>query len=68
MSDLTGIMPYLIGAAMAATLVVLLVGVVAMLRGGSFNRRYGNKLMRMRILMQAIAVALFAVFALLMRN
>ncbi|MFO1190524.1 MAG: HIG1 domain-containing protein, partial [Alphaproteobacteria bacterium] len=52
MSTVSGIMPYLIGAAMVATLLVLLVGLVAMLRGGKFNQRYGNKLMRLRILMQ----------------
>jgi len=44
--------------AMAATLVVLLVGVVAMFRGGEFNRRHGNRLMRLRILLQVVAVAL----------
>lgn len=68
MSGLSGIMPYLIGAAMAATLLVLVVGLIAMLRGGDFNRRHGNRLMRMRVLFQAIAVLLFVVFALMMRN
>ena len=41
-----------------ATLAVLLIGVVAMLRGGDFNAKYGNKLMRARIAMQALAVGL----------
>ncbi len=44
--------------AMGATLVVLLVGVVVMLRGGEFNRRHGNRLMRLRILLQVVAIAL----------
>lgn len=44
--------------ALAATLAVLLAGVVAMLRGGEFNAKYGNKLMRARIAMQALAVGL----------
>jgi hypothetical protein len=68
MSGLSGIMPYLIGAVMAATLIVLAVGLIAMLRGGNFNRRYGNKLMRMRILFQAVAIALFVLFALLVQK
>jgi len=68
MSAFSGIMPYLIGAAMAATLLVLLVGLIAMLRGGRFNQRYGNRLMRLRILMQVIAVALFVIFALVMQR
>ncbi len=46
--------------AMGATLVVLLVGVVAMFRGGEFNRRHGNRLMRLRILLQLVAIALLA--------
>ena len=44
--------------ALVATLAVLLVGVIAMLRGGDFNAKYGNKLMRARVAMQALAVAL----------
>ena len=48
----------LIGVALAATLAVLIAGVVAMLRGGQFNAKYGNKLMRARIAMQGLAVAL----------
>lgn len=49
---------YLIIAAVVATGLVLLVGVLTMARGGEFNQKYGNKLMRLRILMQAIAVVL----------
>jgi len=48
-------------AAVVATALVLLVGVLTMARGGDFNRKYGNKLMRLRILMQAIAVVLIMV-------
>ena len=44
--------------ALVATLAVLLAGVVAMLRGGEFNAKYGNKLMRARVAMQALAVGL----------
>lgn len=44
--------------AMLAVLAVLVTGVVAMLRGGDFNRKYGNVLMRWRVALQAIAVGL----------
>ena len=44
--------------ALVATLAVLLAGIIAMLRGGDFNAKYGNKLMRARVAMQALAVAL----------
>jgi hypothetical protein len=45
-------------AAMLATLGVLAVGVVGFLRGGAFNERYGNKLMRARVGLQFLAVIL----------
>ena len=54
--------------ALVATLVVLLAGVGAMLRGGEFNRKYGNKLMRLRVAMQALAVALLLILILLNRG
>tara|TARA_R110000772_G_scaffold141625_3_gene251303 strand:- start:55 stop:249 length:195 start_codon:yes stop_codon:yes gene_type:complete len=49
---------YLIVAAVIATALVLFFGVLTMARGGEFNRRYGNKLMQLRILVQAVAVVL----------
>lgn len=52
---------YFILAAVVATALVLLFGVLTFARGGDFNRRYGNKLMRLRILMQAIAVVLMLI-------
>ncbi|PZQ46104.1 MAG: hypothetical protein DI551_05705, partial [Micavibrio aeruginosavorus] len=32
----------------------------SMVKGGEFNQKYGNKLMRARVIMQGIALALFA--------
>ena len=54
--------------ALFATVAVLLAGVVAMLRGGAFNAKYGNKLMRARIAMQALAVGLMLVIYLINRT
>ncbi len=39
----------LVVVALIATLVVLLAGVVTMTKGGAFNRKWGNKLMRARV-------------------
>jgi len=51
--------------AMVATLAVLVVGLVGFFIGGEFNARYGNKLMRARVAMQALAIVLlFALFLL----
>ena len=58
----------LIFVAKGAELIVLLVGVASMFRGGDFNRKYANKLMRLRVLLQALALALFAIFMLFIRN
>lgn len=52
--------------AMVITLGVLVAGVIGMATGGEFNRRYANKLMRARVLFQAIAVGLFAIILLLL--
>ena len=46
--------------AMFLTLASLVVGLVAMVKGGEFNQKYGNRLMRARVTMQGIALALFA--------
>ena len=42
-----------------ATLVTLMTGVVGMGKGGAFNDKYGNKLMRMRVILQFCAVGCF---------
>lgn len=53
----------LIPLALAGVLVSLGVGLYALFKGGDFGRSYSNKLMRLRIVMQAIAVALLVVAA-----
>ena len=56
--------PLLIIAAIAclAVVVVLMVGVGGFAKGGAFNRKYANKIMRLRLLAQFIAVVLIVVF------
>ena len=46
--------------AMIATLGVLFFGIFTMARGGEFNRKHSNKIMRARIVMQGLALLLFA--------
>jgi hypothetical protein len=48
---------YLIPLALAAVVVVLAFGIYALFRGGDFGRSYSNKLMRLRVVMQAVAIA-----------
>lgn len=47
---------FLIPAALAAVTIVLGFGIYALFRGGDFGRSYSNKLMRLRVLMQFIAI------------
>lgn len=58
----------LIPLALAAVLGILIVGVVSMLRGGNFNAKYSNKLMRMRVIAQLVAILLIGAFFLLSRH
>ena len=46
----------LIPVSLAAVLLALLAGLYALYRGGDFGRSYSNKLMRLRVLMQFIAI------------
>ncbi len=63
MELLSVLLMVLLGIALAVTVGALVAGVVAMARGGSFNARWGNKLMRLRIIAQGVAVVLLAVLA-----
>ena len=56
--------PLFIITAIACLLVVavLLVGVGGFARGGAFNRKYANKIMQLRLLLQFIAVVLIVLF------
>ena len=53
----------LILAAIAAVAVTLGFGFYALYRGGEFGRSWSNKLMRLRVLLQAAAVVLLALGA-----
>jgi hypothetical protein len=48
---------YLILAALAAVASVLAAGIYALFRGGDFGRSWSNRLMRLRVVTQAIAIA-----------
>lgn len=67
METLKLVLPYLIGASMIAVLMSLVGGLASMSRGGAFNARWGNRLMRWRVGSQAVALALLALYFALTR-
>ena len=60
---LNSILPFIIITVLIAVLIVLLIGIIAMLKGGDFNKRWGNKLMRARVGLQGLAVILILLTA-----
>ena len=56
--------PLFIVAAIAAilVLVILMVGIGGFAKGGEFNRKHANRIMRMRIVAQFVAVLLILLF------
>jgi len=55
----------LLGIALVAVFLVLATGVGSFIVGGEFNRKYANKLMRLRVATQAVAVLLLLLLLLL---
>ena len=53
---------------MATVAIILMIGIGGFGRGGEFNRKYSNKLMRMRILAQFVAVVLILFFVWIARG
>ena len=53
---------------MAGALGAVVIGVIAMAVNGKLNKNHSNKLMRLRVLFQAIAVLIFVVIIWLSRN
>ncbi len=62
------ILPYAIFIVLFAVLAVLLIGIISMLKGGDFNKRWSNKLMRARVILQGLAIVLILLTAYLFAN
>ena len=59
--------PLFILAAIAcfAVLIILMIGIGGFAKGGDFNRKHANRIMRYRIIGQAVAIALILLFVML---
>jgi hypothetical protein len=60
---MSSMLTVLLFVAMGITLVVLFTGLISMARGGEFNRKNSNRLMRLRVLFQGVAVLIFILLA-----
>ena len=53
---MSSVFAFLIPLSLAAVAITLAFGIYALFRGGDFGRSYSNKLMRLRVLLQFIAI------------
>ena len=53
---------YVSALAMLAVLAILATGIGGFAKGGDWNRKHGNRMMRWRLIAQAVAVALIMLF------
>ena len=60
MEVFTKIAPILIIVGLVLVFIVLVIGLVSMLVKGDFNKKYSNKLMRVRVITQGIIILIFA--------
>jgi hypothetical protein len=61
---MSGIFVILIPLALGAVAVTLAFGIYALFRGGDFGRAWSNRLMRLRVVMQAVALVVLVAAAL----
>lgn len=59
---------FLMIAAMVITLGIVFTGIFAMARGGEFNNKWANKLMRARVVMQGVALLMFILSVYLLKQ
>ncbi|MFO1137872.1 MAG: twin transmembrane helix small protein [Paracoccus sp. (in: a-proteobacteria)] len=53
---------YLLVVCCLAVVVILAIGIGGFAKGGEFNRKHGNRMMRWRLIAQAIAIAVFLLY------
>jgi len=58
----------IVAIAVLVVLAILMVGIGGFAKGGEFNRKHANRIMRYRIYAQAVAVILIVVFVLIRRS
>jgi len=59
---------WVVTVACLAVAAVLLIGIGGFAKGGAFNKKYANKLMQLRLLLQFIAIILIVGYVWLIRG
>jgi len=59
---------YVVAIACLGVAVILMVGIGGFAKGGEFNKKHANRIMRYRIVAQAVAVALILLFVFIRRQ
>ncbi|MGH1377694.1 MAG: twin transmembrane helix small protein [Alphaproteobacteria bacterium] len=62
------ILSILILLSLTSVVIVLFIGIISMIKGGKFNEKYGNKLMRLRVALQGLTILLLALAYFLAQN
>ncbi|MCH9845520.1 MAG: twin transmembrane helix small protein [Alphaproteobacteria bacterium] len=65
---MTVILVILLIFSMLSVLAVLGLGLFSMAKGGDFSLKYGNKLMQLRIVLQAVAILVFIILLFLLKQ
>lgn len=58
------LLPYSVIVGLLITALILAIGIIVMNIGGELNKKYGNMLMRLRIISQGVTIVLFILSAL----
>ncbi|MFL2890200.1 MAG: twin transmembrane helix small protein [Pelagibacteraceae bacterium] len=53
---------------LGAVAIVLIMGIFTLFKGGSTSKKYSNKLMQLRVLLQFIAIIILVLMAYLFKN
>lgn len=56
---------FLIPVGLAATLLVLVIGIYSLAKGGAFAKQHSNRLMRLRVIAQGVTIVLMLIFLVL---
>lgn len=59
---MSGFVFFLIPLGLAATAIILGFGIYSLAKGGTFAKENGNKLMRLRVMAQAVTIAIMMLF------